>query len=170
MSKLIRPSIKYKKSFIEATKEPGARKLFERFRKYFQKKPFEEFVKTIKGYAEGKNLQPGYVPETTYWLISKGEYIGRLSIRHRLTEHLLKEGGHIGYEIRPSKRKKGYGKEILKLGLEKAKKLGLKKVLVTCNKDNIASKKIILKNGGVFENMIKNEGKNYYTMRFWIET
>lgn len=168
MSKLVKPSVKYKKSFLEATKEPGAQKLFERFRKYFQKKPFDEFVETIKGYAKGKNLNPGYVPESTYWLVDKNEYIGRLSIRHRLTKKLLKEGGHIGYEIRPSKRRKGYGKKILKLGLKKAKKLGFNKVLVTCDETNIASKKIIEANGGVLKNKIETKKGRPKKLRYWI--
>jgi Acetyltransferase (GNAT) domain len=88
-------------------------------------------------------LKPGIVPGSDFWLIDNNEFIERLSLRYELNEFLLKMGEHIGYEIRPSKRKRGYGAEILRLGLQKAKELGLQRVLVTCDEDNIGSKKII---------------------------
>ena len=108
------------------------------------------------------------MPQTTYWLIDNDEFIGRVSIRHTLTESLLKEGGHIGYDIRPSKRNMGYGKRILELSLPKAKELEIDKVLVTCNETNTGSKKIIEANGGILENSIEmGEGKPA-KLRYWI--
>ncbi len=86
-----------------------------------------------------------------------------------MNEFLLMMGGHIGYEIRPSRRKQGYGTEILRLGLEKAKELGLQRVLVTCDEDNIGSKKIIEHNGGKFENAIVMEGDTVKKLRYWID-
>ena len=88
-----------------------------------------------------------------YLLLNYSEFIGRVSIQHTLTDH-LKEGGHIGYYIRPSKRKLGYGKKILELSLVEARELGLRKVLVTCDNDNICSQKIIEANGGILENVV----------------
>ena len=102
-------------------------------------------------------------------MIDKNAFIGRLSLRHELNEFLLKIGGHIGYEIRPSRRKQGYGTEILRLGLEKAKELGLHRVLVTCDEDNIGSKKIIEHNGGKFENSIEIDGDKVKKLRYWID-
>jgi predicted acetyltransferase len=78
-------------------------------------------------------------------------------------------GGHIGYEIRPVKRRQGYGTEILRLGLEKARELGLRKVLVTSDEDNIGSRKIIEHNGGIFENAIEIEGDPVQKLRYWID-
>src|SRR3989344_8456793 len=91
----------------------------------------------------------------------RNQYIGRLSIRHKLNDHLLKIGGHIGYDIRPSKRSRGYGTAILRLGLPKAKELRIERALLTCNENNIASLKIIEKAGGVLESKVQNPGEGF---------
>ena len=108
-------------------------------------------------------------PATTYWLVDNGEYIGGVSIRHELNEHLKNIGGHIGYDIRPSKRQQGYGTNVLALALPKAKELGISRVLVTCNVTNTASRKIIEKNGGVLENQVPDPETGIDKLRFWIE-
>lgn len=164
MLKLVQPSAKYKKSFIEAYQEfldRGENKGFQNFSRY---------VAQTRGWAKGLGLPKGYIPATHYWLIYGNEYIGEVSIRHRLTPKLKQLGGHIGYGIRPSKRRCGYGTRLLALALLKAKRLKLKCVLVTCDEDNIGSRKIIEANGGRLQDIIKtklNPGKR--TMRWWIE-
>jgi predicted acetyltransferase len=85
-----------------------------------------------------------------------------------LNDFLLKQNGHIGYFIRPSKRKMGYGKKILQLGLLEAKKMGLPKVLITCDEDHFASQKIIEANGAILENIIETENGKPKTRRYWI--
>jgi len=90
-------------------------------------------------------------------------------VRQQLTEHLLQIGGHIGYDIRPSKWGKGYGNKILALGLQKAKEMGIEKVRITCDVDNVASRKIIEKNGGVLDSEIPNPETGVNKARFWIE-
>jgi predicted acetyltransferase len=95
--------------------------------------------------------------------------IGITHLRHRLTDPLRKEGGHIGYNIRPSERRKGYGTKILELALDKAREIGLKRVLVTCDTDNVASGKIIRKNGGVFEGESISDRSGKPVSRYWIE-
>lgn len=92
-----------------------------------------------------------------------------MSIRHHLTEELQIYGGHIGYEISPSMRNKGYGKKILAIGLVEAKKIGLSKVLLTCDVNNVPSKKIIEHNGGKLENIVDVSGVLGKRMRFWID-
>lgn len=170
---LIKPSVQYKDSYIKAVEEYQAvdsddRKDIYQLKTDDLKKDFAGYVERLLSESEGKNLPEGYVPQTTYWFIDNGEFIGRVAIRHSLTDHLLKEGGHIGYDIRPSKRNKGYGKKILELALPKTKELGINKVLVTCNETNIASKKIIEANGGVLENRFDlGEGKPA-KLRYWI--
>ena len=170
---LIVPSVKYNDSFIQAVKEyqsvdaDDRKDIFELKVEELQS-DFSSYIANLLSESEGKNLPEGYVPQTTYWLIDNGEFIGRVSIRHTLTEHLLKEGGHIGYDISPSKRNKGYGRKILELSLLKAKELGIDKVLVTCNETNLASKKIIEANGGILENALDmGEGKPK-KLRYWI--
>jgi predicted acetyltransferase len=169
MAELVFPSIKYKKSVLGAVREPGAQELFNRFKDLCDEATFDACVEQIKDYSNGVNLKAGFVPETTYWFVEGGEYIGRISIRHELNENLLRTGGHVGYDIRPSKRGMGYGKEILRLGLKKAKELGLKKVLATCNVWNAASKKIIEANGGVFENEVSGGTGKPNVLRYWID-
>lgn len=129
---------------------------------------FEGFLQRLSDMERGTNT-PYLVPASAFWLIDDGEYIGSLSLRHELNDHLLHVGGHIGYDIRPSKRRKGYGKEILRLGLEKARERGLRRVLVTCDETNIGSKKIIEANGGVFENAVTQEGSPVGKLRYWID-
>jgi predicted acetyltransferase len=103
------------------------------------------------------------------WLIDKDEFIGRVQIRHELTEYLEKYGGHIGYYIRPTKRKMGFGNKILEMAINEAKKIGFEKVLLTCNDDNIGSWKIIEANGGVLESVLdpEKEGEKK-KRRYWI--
>ncbi|MBI4427314.1 MAG: GNAT family N-acetyltransferase [Candidatus Magasanikbacteria bacterium] len=167
--RLIKPTLKYKTSFQRGLKE------FLKIDKRNQEghgnegdpAKIEEYIKKSRCYERGVNLPKGIVPASTFWLIDKGIFIGRVGIRHKLNKKLRGFGGHIGYAIRPSKRNRGYGSKILRLALQKAKQLGLKKALVTCDDTNIASQKIIEKNGGKLRRKKKWEKK---LMRFyWIE-
>jgi predicted acetyltransferase len=115
------------------------------------------------------NPRSGKVAESTFWLIGDDKFVGRLSLRHSLNPSLIQFGGNIGYEIRPTQRRKGYGKLILRLGLEKAKEINLKRVLVTCDDTNIGSAKIIEANGGILENIVLLAGRDVPTRRYWIE-
>lgn len=130
---------------------------------------FEEMVQSLLESEKGTNLPEGWVPDSTFWLINEDRNVlGAVNIRHELTPRLLDRGGHIGYGIRPSERKKGYATEILKLSLEKAKEFGIQKALVTCNSTNIGSLKTITKNGGVpDEDFIEEDGN--VIKRFWIQ-
>ncbi len=130
---------------------------------------FPTMVQELLDAAEGKNLPPGWVPDTTYWLVTTDQKIvGAVNIRHGLTEHLFHAGGHIGYGIRPSARQKGYAKKLLTLSLEKLKELGVTKVLIVCDEWNIASEKTILYNGGRRDEDFIEENGNVIR-RYWIE-
>ena len=155
--KLIAPSIEFKDSFLESVKGIVADGNVHFLRTAIDENNFQQYCDTLIGYRSGIGLPEGYVNETVLWLIDGGEHIGNLSLRHELTEHLLKIGGHIGYIISPKHRGKGYGTKILALGLKEAAKLDIEKVLVTCDKTNTASAKIIEKNGGVLENEVADE-------------
>jgi len=150
------PDTKYKKTYIEAVKEFKAEQN-RHAQNYLElglealENDFDAYVTKLHNQMEGQDLPEGFVPATEFWILDDNDtHIGRVHIRHRLTEHLRQIGGHIGYNIRQSERRKGYGSQALQLGLLEARKLGLSKVLVTCNQDNVASRKIIEKNGGVF--------------------
>ena len=176
--KLIRPTKRYEKSWKEALAEFQA----EERRGFWNvpEKPtsIDEYIKRTDDHAKGINLPDYWVPATTYWLVDKDEFVGHVNIRHEINEHLEKIGGNIGYAIRPCARKKGYGMKILELALPKAKKLGLKKLLVTCDEANVASRKIIENNKGKFQDKLSSEdldlGENpppspMEVLRYWIE-
>ena len=111
----------------------------------------------------------GLVPSSTYLAVrEKDNYIvGMIDIRHYLNEYLTQVGGHIGYGVRKTERNKGYAKQMLKLALEKCKELKIKKVLITCNEDNIASEKVILSANAKLEDIRNVDGEN--KKRFWID-
>lgn len=105
-----------------------------------------------------------------FWLVDDNKFIGRIKVRHRLNKKLLRKTGHISYIIAKSERNKGYGTQALKLALQKAKELKLKRVLITCKENNLASKKIIEKNGGKFKNAIYAKADDKFkTLRYWID-
>ena len=125
---------------------------------------YEDWLETIQLAEAGLGLPEGFVPYIQ--LIScaaDGQTLGFLNLRLRLNDYLLQEGGHIGYSIRPSARGQGFAKEQLRKGLQVAKSKNIKRVLVTCDSDNAASRGVILANGGVLEDI--RGGKE----RYWID-
>lgn len=115
-----------------------------------------------------ETCSPEWVPAHTYFLVSEDKKIvGAINIRHSLNDYLLNYGGHIGYGIRPSERKKGYASLMLSLALPIAKKLGIDRALVTCDKKNVGSASTIVINGGILENEVVEDGR--LTQRYWIK-
>lgn len=126
---------------------------------------FADYTAGLRADALEETPRPrGWVPCTTLWYVEGTAYLGRLAIRHRLTPWLLERGGHIGYDVRPSARRNGYATNMLRDALPIAKGLGIDDVLVTCDVDNAASRRVIEKNGGRLED--ERGGK----LRFWIPT
>lgn len=111
----------------------------------------------------------GRVPDSVLFCLDEDRdiFVGAVNIRHELNEDLLLTGGHIGDGIRPSERLKGYATEMLALALEECRKLGIEKVLMTCDKNNIGSAKSIIRNGGVLENEVPEDG--VIMQRYWID-
>ena len=110
------------------------------------------------------------VPESVFFLLDedRNRLIGAVAIRHYLNDHLFREGGHIGDGIRPSERGKGFATKMIGLALSECRKLGINRVLMVCDKDNIASARSITGNGGVLENeLIDDDGT--IIQRYWIE-
>lgn len=131
---------------------------------------YNEWLKKVESDLDIPNIPEDRVPANTYFFVrtSDDKILGMINIRHKLNEFLLNEGGHIGYSIRPTERKKGYGTLMLKLGLEKCKELKLNKVLITCDKSNIASAKVIQNNNGILENEIYSNTFSQVIQRYWI--
>lgn len=128
---------------------------------------FASYVKQIRD-KEIRANNVSWVPSTTYWLTDGIELLGAANIRHELNEHLLNFGGHIGYGIKPSARGRGLATKQLELALEKAKELGIERALITCDRTNVASRQVILNNGGVADTPFMTEGEKIVE-RFWIE-
>jgi len=106
----------------------------------------------------------GYVPMTTLWWVAGDEYLGRLSIRHRLTPHLLYHGGNIGFEVRPAARRRGHATAMLAAALPLAADLGIDAARVDCDVENPASRRVIEGNGGVLD---EERDGSYF---FWVPT
>jgi predicted acetyltransferase len=167
------PNIKYKNSFLEALAEIKVEgKAIDILNLDIEslKTNFDDYVRKLIEHSAGNNLPEGWVAHSTYWIMDSAEYIGTIDLRHSLTPALEKYGGHVGYQVRPTKRKRGYGTKALKMLLPIASKLGLKKILITCNPDNIGSIKVIESNSGILQDEIQDEERNILTRRYWIET
>jgi predicted acetyltransferase len=131
---------------------------------------YNDWLDMIRKNVNETSCNPGWVPAETFFALRKtdGSMVGIIDIRHKLNEFLEQYGGHIGYSVRPSERQKGYGTEMLKLALEHCGKLGLKKVLLICHKDNAASAATIVKCGGVLtEEYTYMDGKA--AQKYWID-
>lgn len=175
---LIEPDAEYAPAFInmaedfqaagESRYEPDLPLLHRDFPIYLQR---------LWRSTRGENLSPGYVPANEFWLLERdaGQILGVIRLRHKLTPYLEERGGHIGYAIRPSARRKGYGTRMLALLLDwlrdpawqQARGLNLRRILITCNAENTGSARIIEANGGVLENRVWSEGE--LVSRYWVD-
>ncbi len=132
---------------------------------------FAAFLDRLTACARGEGLPPGFVAHSTYWLVRGGtEVVGVSNLRHQLTEALRREGGHIGYGVRPSARRSGIATELLRQTLVRAGAMGLSEVLITCDRANEPSIRTILRNGGVLasEEFLPERGESMQRYRITI--
>ena len=155
--------IKYKEESLEESPIINGSAGLDRF------SSIEIWFEELKKRSCEDTVPKGLVPSSTYLAVrEKDNYIvGMIDIRHYLNEYLTQVGGHIGYGVRKTERNKGYAKQMLKLALEKCKELKIKKVLITCDEDNIASEKVILSVDAKLEDIRNVDGEN--KKRFWID-
>lgn len=129
---------------------------------------FAEFVHWLRSQAYEDTPRPSYhVPSTTWWWVEpeadRLAYLGRIALRHRLNDNLLQEGGHIGFDVRRSRRGEGHASAMLKEVLRRCPSYGIQRALITCNEDNTASRRTIEANGGALEDQ---RGR---VLRFWVD-
>lgn len=158
-----------KEAFFEAVKnwttDPG----FVFARGYSPEMSFEAYLQILADCEAGKNMSENFVPDTSLFAFSNHEIVGRVAIRHRLNDFLLNIGGHIGYGVIPNFRNRGFATQLLSAGLNEAKRIGIHRVLVTCDDTNVASIKVIEKSGGVLENKIEAGPGLPLKRRYWID-
>ncbi len=130
---------------------------------------FEAFLAQLAAASRGEGIPAGFVANSTYFLVDAGEVMGVSNLRHTLTDKLRREGGHIGYGIRPSVRGRGLGTEILRLMLREAGRRGIDRALLTCSKSNVASSRVIQGNGGVLDSEEFSPERGEVLQRWWIE-
>ncbi len=129
----------------------------------------EAWIARTVDFQKPQTTPPGLVPSDTYLAVRSrdGRVVGMIDLRHYIEGTPLETwGGHIGYSVRPSERRKGYATAMLGLCLEKSRELGLKKVLVTCHDGNVGSEKVIRANGGIYDGSVRVDGET--VKRFWI--
>ena len=170
--KLIEPTTEYEGQIREYRKEfldsgdsmdgTGALRRFEDPR---------EWIAYSDSLKDPGTVPPGKVPSTQYMLVREEDrkIVGMIQIRHCFNPYLEKYGGHIGYSVAPSERRRGYAAQMLKMVLPKCRELGLDRVLITCIRGNEGSKRTILKNGGVYESTVHEPEEDIDLERYWID-
>jgi|SRR5579875_391740 len=178
MALLSRPTLRVHASFLAAMEEFKAegrggdddtsmlgREIQRYGGRWADPEVFAEYVAALRADALEESPRPaGFVPGTTLWWVNDQEYLGRITIRHRLTDALREEGGHIGYDVRPSARHRGHATAMLAAALPVARGLGIGQALLICDADNTASRKVIEANGGVLDD------KHGDRLRYWVRT
>jgi predicted acetyltransferase len=131
---------------------------------------FGEYIQRLERWSRGLDLPKNFVPNTFLIAAEDDVIVGRVSIRHELNDWLAAFGGHIGYGVVPSRRRRGYATRMLELALPVAAVLGIQRALVTCDVGNVASRRVIEKNGGVFEGITDDPRLDIQKRRYWIDT
>jgi predicted acetyltransferase len=176
MPSLVEPTVAVRESFLAAMREFAdegragddtmvGRDLVDWGDRWKTDEGFAAYVRAVvRDREEDAPRDPGWVPCTTLWWVDGIAYLGRIAIRHRLTPALREAGGHIGYDVRRSARRRGHATAMLAAALPVAASLGIDPALVTCDNINLGSRKVIEANGGVFQD------QRGVKLRYWVPT
>jgi predicted acetyltransferase len=153
-------------SFVEATRRDGGEDHpdYDLAAARAQTDPQRHVDGLLSDVRERRDRPAGWVPSTHLWLIDGDDYLGRLQIRHRLNEYLREQGGHVGYYVVPTHRGRGHASAMFAASLAVAFAVGIDCALVTCDSDNVASRRVIERHGGLLQD--ERGGK----LRFWVPT
>jgi predicted acetyltransferase len=170
MTALIEPSAAYLAEFLAAEREfvqAGGERIINQHAGLLDHP--SDYLTQVLAEQGRQPAEPSRVAASVFWLVDGETYVGRVNMRHRLNPRLRRVGGHIGYEIRPSMRRRGYGAQALALAMERARDIGLRRVLLVCADDNIGSQRIIEANGGVLEGTFRVRERSEPIRRYWID-
>lgn len=131
---------------------------------------FEAWLTRNARFEKQETVPDGFVRSTQYIYanLEEKKVVGMIQLRYELNDYLKNFGGHIGYSITPSERRKGYGKAMLQACFIKAKEAGFRKVLITCNPENEGSRQVILSSGGQYEATVYHEEENRHYEKYWL--
>lgn len=146
-TRLIKPDIAYQQSYAVYIDELGDEERYP-FPMDFDHRDFPALLEKLEDFSKGRKLPEGYVPSTTYWLVSGDELLGISNLRHELNDALRRSGGHIGLGIRPRYRGKGLGIELMARTIDEARRMGIGEVHIHCHKGNEPSARMIRAVGG----------------------
>jgi predicted acetyltransferase len=168
--RLVPPGLRYRAAFLRCARDHVAASGDpERSGEYARAlADFPAYLAELRYFASHDEPRPGLVRQRNFWLTDGREVLGHLRLRERLNARLERLGGHIGYDVPPSQRRKGYATRMLALGLREAAARGLSRVLLTADAGNVASIKVILRNGGRLDEQYVFEGVR--RRRYWIDT
>ena len=172
MPSLVEPAAQLKESYVALVDEfVAAGEDLVPFCLGFPHDDFEALIARLSDHSRGLGVPEGFVANSTFWLVDDHlGVVGVSNVRHRLTAALAREGGHIGFGVRPSCRRRGFGSLILKLSLARARDLGISRALLTCDRDNTGSVRVIIGNGGVLDSEEFLTERHACVQRYWIET
>lgn len=156
-------------AFVRAFEEWDTNPGFTWSRDYQPGMNFSKYIELLNQNEKGLQLAPGLVLDTSLFAFLDSEIVGRVSLRHELNDLLFQVGGHIGYGVLPRFRRRGFATQMLKLTLPLAKQIGIHRVLVTCDENNLGSIKIIEASGGILENVINVDENKPAKCRYWIQ-
>lgn len=169
MYKLVKPNLDHKAKYLDYLDDWGDQSMTP-LTSDIKDMTYEDLLTYFYQAEHDINLPRGYVPDSNYFFVDEhNEIFGFVNIRHYLNDILLKIRGHIAYGIRPSKRGMGLSKIMLKLALEEAKEKGIHRVLMVCDKSNVASAKAIIANKGILENEVYDVTDHKIIQRYWID-
>jgi len=167
MFELILPRLEYASSYGAYIHELGNEERYP-FPLDFDHGDFPALLTRLNDFANGINIPADFVPATTYWLVQGGELVGVSNLRHYLNDRIRLHGGHIGLGIRPSYRGRGLGNLLLALTIREAQRKGITQIHVHCNKNNIASARMIARNGGVLDSEVSEAGSEDIIQRYHV--
>ena len=162
---LIKPCLDHEDSYRSYIAELGDEERYP-FPLDFDHSDFGLLLERLADLEAGRNLPPGRVPSSTYWLLENGEILGVSNLRHFLNDQLRHCGGHIGLGVRPSRRGQGLSVRLMRLSIDQARQRGIHEVHVHCYRSNVASARMILRCGGVLHSEVKETQSGQLVQRY----